>query len=61
MGAGFPLIRHDVVDLQSDAGVLRGREQIPRRHARKHRPSAPETDFLAEKDFFDRYQRGCIG
>jgi len=58
MGIGMPLLWHDELDLQPTPAFCAAADNFLIANAREHRPPAPETDFLAEKDFFTRYEQG---
>jgi len=58
IGSGAPLLWHDQIDLAATPAFCTAARGFLVHNAKEHRPPAPETDFLAEKDFFTRYEPG---
>ena len=58
MGIGVPLLWHGQLDLQATPAFCAAAGDFLIANAKEHRPPAPETDFLAEKNFFAHYEPG---
>ena len=56
MGIGMPLLYHDEIDLAPTPAFCAAAVTFLMGNAKEHRRPAPETDFLATREYFVRYE-----